>query len=318
VNAPLSELLRQQADPSREWVEQAIFGTSEPGQIAQCISSSVRELVGVPVRGGTFYGASAGCVFGLELTDGRSVVCKVYQAHWEMPFLQATQRVQRAVRSRGFACPAPIAGPVRLGRGLVTLESFLPDSGMSRPDGACLGRSSTGLAQLIAAASGVDHDALDRHPFRIDPGQIYPTPHSPIFDLAGTTGGAEWIDEIARSAWQQRESHDLPQVISLAPEAVAAGQSAATWRSTGEADDRNAPDADEIDRFLHSFGAARGAALSPSEWSAARGATVWVMAYAARCEHALEQRTPYRRHRARHWLETQAERLLAAGGSAHQ
>jgi Phosphotransferase enzyme family len=344
VNAPLSELLRQQADPAREWVEQAIFGTSDPGQIARCISSSVRELVGVPVRGGTFYGASAGCVFGLELTDGRSLVCKVYQAHWEMPFLQATQRVQRAVRLRGFACPAPIAGPVRLGHGLVTLESFLPDSGLSRPDGTFLGRSSTGLAQLIAAAAGVDHDGLDRHPFRIDPGQIYPTPHSPIFDLAGTSGGAQWIDDIARSAWRQRESHDLPQVIahmdwsarnvrfdqfgisavydwdslSLAPEAVAAGQSAATWRSTGEAEDRHAPGADEIDRFLHSFGAARGTPLSASEWSAARGAAVWVMAYAARCEHALEQRTPYRRHRARDWLETQAERLLTAGGSVDQ
>jgi hypothetical protein len=34
------------------------------------------------------------------------------------------------------------------------------------------------------------------------------------------------------------------------------------------------------------------------------------MAYAARCEHALEQRTPWRRTRARDWLRTQASLLL--------
>jgi Phosphotransferase enzyme family len=344
MSIPLPDLLRQHGDPAREWVEQAVFGTSDPDQIAEYIAGTVQKLTGVPVRGGLFYGASSGCVFGLELADGQSLVCKAYQAHWELPFLQATQRVQQAVHGRGFACPAPIADPVPLGRGLVTLESFLPDPGMTRPDDALLGRSSAGLAQLIAAARDVEHDDLDRHPFRIPPGQLYPTPHSPIFDLAGTSGGAEWIDDIARAAWRQRESHHLPLVIahmdwsarnvrvdrhgisavydwdslSLAPEAVAAGQSAATWRSTGEDDDRRAPDGDEIDRFLRAFGVARGAAFSASEWSAARGAAVWVMAYSARCEHALEQRTPYRRHRARHWLETQAAHLLTADGSANQ
>jgi hypothetical protein len=342
VIVALPELLRQQADPSREWVERAIFGTSEPDQIAECIAAAVHDLVGVPVRGGMFYRASAGCVFGLELADGRLLVCKVYQAHWEMHFLQATQRVQRALRLGGFPCPAPIAGPVRVGRGLATLESFLPDSGMARPhDNALLERSVAGLVQLIAAARSVDQGGLDRHPFRMAPGQLYPTPHSPIFDLAGTSTGADWIDDIARAAWRQRQRADLPLVIahmdwsarnvrldqrgvsavydwdslSLAPEAVVAGQSAATWRSTGDADDRHAPDGDEIGRFLDAFGTARGGLFSDSEWSAARGAAVWVMAYAARCEHALEARTPYVRRRARDWLASQAELLLAVGRS---
>jgi hypothetical protein len=190
VTTPLPDLLRQQGDPSRQWVEQAIFGTSEPDQIAECITGAVHDLVGVPVRGGVFYGASAGCVFGLELADDQLLVCKVYQAHWEMPFLQATQRVQRILRLRGFPCPDPIAGPVRVGRGLAALESFLPDSGMARPDdNALLERSVAGLVELIAAARGVDHGGLDRHPFRTAPGQIYPTPHSPIFDLVGTSPG---------------------------------------------------------------------------------------------------------------------------------
>jgi len=42
----------------------------------------------------------------------------------------------------------------------------------------------------------------------------------------------------------------------------------------------------------------------------AHAAAVWVMAYAARCEHALERRTAWRRTQAREWLATQAQLLL--------
>jgi hypothetical protein len=305
--------------------------------MADLIAHAIMELIGVPVAESTFYGASSGCVLGIRLADGQLVVCKVYQPHWELPFLQAVQRTQRAVHQSGFPCPLPLAGPVPLGLGLATLESNLPDPGQSRPDDdGLLERSSSGLVQLIGAARGVAPNGLDLHPFRLAPDALYPTPHSPIFDLPGTSEGAEWIDEIARAAWSRRESGDFPAVIahldwsarnvrldrhgltavydwdslSLAPETVAAGQAAATWRSTGESDDVVAPGSDEIERFLAAFGAARGRPLSTSELSAACGAATWVMAYTARCEDALEQRTPYRRDRARRWLRTQAGRLL--------
>jgi hypothetical protein len=167
-------------------------------------------------------------------------------------------------------------------------------------------------------------------------GDLYPTPHSPIFDFDATREGAAWIDEIAREARAERDSGDLPLVIahmdwsarnvrldrhgvtavydwdslSMAPEAVAAGQAAATWRSTGETGDGVAPGSGEIEDFLEAFGVARGVPLVPGELSAARAAAVWVMAYSARCEHALEQRTPYIRQRARDWLGSQARQLL--------
>jgi hypothetical protein len=334
---PLPDLLRRHADASTAWVERAIFGTSDPDQMADLVGQVVSDLLGAPVSGGTFYGASAGGVLGLHLTDGRSVVLKAYQPHWERPFLQATQRVQRAVHQSGFPCPAPIAGPVPFGHGLATLESFLPDPGLHRPEGdELLERSSSGLVRLLRAAGGENADGLDLDPFRIAPGDLYPTPHSPIFDFLGTNEGAEWIDEIARAAWVQRERADGPPVIahmdwsarnvrfnergicavydwdslSLASEAVVAGQSAATWRSTSSTGDVPSPVAAEIERYLAAFGAARGTPLSASELSAARSAAVWVMAYSARCEHALELRTPYVRHRARHWLRTESSQLL--------
>ena len=320
-----------------DWVERVIFGTTDADQMATLIARTVDDLLGVAVDGGVFYGASAGCVLGLHLTDGRSVVLKAYQPHWELPFLQATQRVQRAVHQSGFPCPSPIAGPVPFGHGLATLESFLPDPGRHRPEGdELLERSSSGLVRLLRAAGGEKADGLDLHPFRIAPGDLYPTPHSPGFDFPGTSEGAEWIDEIARAAWVQRERADGPAVIahmdwsarnvrfnehgigavydwdslSLASEAVVAGQSAATWRSTGSTADVLAPGSAEIERYLAAFGAARGTPLSASELSAARSAAVWVMAYSARCEHALELRTPYVRHRARHWLRTESSQLL--------
>jgi hypothetical protein len=319
------------------WVERVIFGTTDTDRRAALIARTVDDLLGVAVEGGIFYGASAGCVLGLHLSDGRSVVLKAYQPHWELPFLQATQRVQRAVHQSGFPCPAPIAGPVPFGHGLATLESFLPDPGLHRPEGdELLERSSSGLVRLLRAAAGENVDGLDLHPFRVAPGDLYPTPHSPVFDFPGTKEGAEWIDEIARAAWEQRERAEGPAMtahmdwsarnvrfnehgvcavydwdsLSLASEAVVAGQSAATWRSTGSAGDVLAPGSVEIERYLAAFGAARGTPLSASDLSAARSAAVWVMAYTARCEHALELRTPYVRHRARHWLRTESSQLL--------
>ena len=80
-----------------DWVERVIFGTTDADQMATLIARTVDDLLGVAVDGGVFYGASAGCVVGLHLADGRSVVLKAYQPHWVLPFLRATQRVQRAV-----------------------------------------------------------------------------------------------------------------------------------------------------------------------------------------------------------------------------
>jgi outer membrane protein assembly factor BamB len=64
-----------------DWVERVIFGTTDADQMATVIERTVDDLLGVAVDGGVFYGASAGCVLGLHLTDGRSVVLKAYQPH---------------------------------------------------------------------------------------------------------------------------------------------------------------------------------------------------------------------------------------------
>jgi hypothetical protein len=337
VTTPLADLLRSH-DVASGALEQEVFGTTDPDVIAGLVADAAHQSLDVAVDGGLFYAASAGCVFGLHLADGRSVVLKAYQSRWEQPFLRAVQRVQAGVAGRGFPCPVPLAEPVALARGWATVESFLPDPGQRLPrDSVGLEASSGGLARLVELARGLPRDDLERHPFRFDAGDLYPTPHNPIFDLPGTGAGAEWIDEWAGLAWSRRNAGALPEVIAyldwsarnvrttqagvvvavydwdsvaLASEAVTAGQAAATWRSTSETLDVQAPEAEEIDRFIVAFGQARGRAFSPLEVDVARAAAVWLLAYTARCEHALEQRTEWRRTRARSWLRTEAGALL--------
>lgn len=337
VTGPLADLLRSHPAGSDDPVERAIFGTTDAGTIASLVAGTAGDQLGVPVDGGIFYAASSGCVFGLHLADGRSVVLKAYQSHWELPFLRAVQRIQRAVAASRFPCPVPLAAPVAVGHGWATMESLLPDPGQRLPleDGS-LERSSSGLLRLVEAARGVDPDGLELHPYRKAEGELYPTPHNPIFDFPRTKEGAEWIDAWARLASSRLSGCSLTSVIAhldwsarnvrldrtgvvavydwdslgLAPEAVVAGQDAATWRSTGETLDVRGPDAAEIERFIASYGDARGTPFSALEIEVARAAAVGVMAYAARCEHALEQRTPWKRERARRWLRSQAGLLL--------
>jgi len=110
VTVPLADLLATH-DVASGHVERAIFGTGEAGPIAALITRTAQQQLGTPVTGGLFYAASAGCVFGLALEDGRSVVLKAYQSHWEERFLRAVQQVQRAVAATGFPCPARAAWP---------------------------------------------------------------------------------------------------------------------------------------------------------------------------------------------------------------
>jgi hypothetical protein len=337
VIRPLADVLRQQLSVAARPVERSIFGTADADEVADMVSRSAGEQLGVPVVGGEFYTASSGCVVGLHLADGRVVVLKAYQPHWEPAFLQAVQRVQGVVSQSGFPCPLPLAGPFPVGHGWATVETHMADPGQVRPLGDwAVPLSSGALVQLLRTADAVEGAGLEAHPFRIAPGDLYPTPHSPIFDLSSTGAGAEWIDDFARVSWQRRTPVGLSQHVGhldwsannvrlgpqgvtavydwdslgLASHAVTAGQAAATWRATGDPDDPPRPDAAEIDRFIEAFAGARGQAFSSQELVAARAAAVWVMAYTARCEHALEMSTQWVRTQAREWLRAHGTALL--------
>lgn len=181
-------------------VARTVFGTSDPTQIADAILAVCIEHLRSPARVLVFSAVSVGCVFGIELDDGRRIVVKAYQPRWRSEFLRAVVAAQRVLAATGFPCPEPVAGPVHMLGSRALVESFLQDPGQSAVEAKMLATSARGLARQVAACRGLGLDPLRRHPMDSEGDALYPHPHSPIFDFDATTRGAEWIDALARSA----------------------------------------------------------------------------------------------------------------------
>jgi len=299
-------------------VERAVFGTAAPEEISRFLTSFCERETGASVTGGLFYRASAGCAAGVALDSGDRVVVKAYQPRWTGGFLTAVAEVQSHLARAGFPCAEPLSGPVPLSSytaGLATLERYLADPGMTPLKGPVDRKAAAnGLARQIQLSRHLDVQALKTHPLATASGGLYPAPHSPLFDFDATAAGAEWIDEMARQAAQLRASDSsapLPahtdwcarnirvrdgrligafdwDSLSLVPETTAVGQAAATWPVTSEPGGSVFPDANEVAAFATDYEAARGGTLTRLQRHAVAGAALWVLAYTARCEHALE------------------------------
>jgi hypothetical protein len=299
-------------------VEQAVFGTGDAEGIAATVREFCRERLGEGPVGGLFYRASAGCVVGLRLASGTDVVLKAYQERWTAEFLTTVQLVQRAAGQGGLPCAQPLLPPAPLpGRSnLGMFETWLEDPGM-QPLKTPAERlaSAAGLAHQIAACAHVrGQGALAEHPLRSSETQLYPEPHSPLFDFSLDTASAQWIDELAREArrlrdgtveelrpahldWSARNirvgADGLSAVydwdsVALATESTAIGQAAATWCVTSEPDGSDFPTREEIVLYIDAYEQSAERRLSDEQRRAAAAAAAWVFAYTARCEHSLE------------------------------
>ena len=60
--------------------------------------------------------------------------------------------------------------------------------------------SARGLARLVSLKNGIDPAGLGANPMALPDTDLYPSPHSPLFDFERTAAGAQWIDEIAAAA----------------------------------------------------------------------------------------------------------------------
>lgn len=309
-------------------VELGVFGTADPESAAGYLETFAEGALGTAVGDGLFYGSSAGCVAGVLLDDGRRVVIKAYQQQWGMTFLAAVRRVQEHLVEAGFPCPRPILGPQPAGPALATVEDLVPDPGMKTlTTDAEMAASAGGLARQVALCRGLTEPALrDDHPLRAPAAGLYPQPHNPIFDFSLRDDDAHWIDELAVTAksalgdasdrsstvahtdWSARNvrieegrllvAYDWDS-LSVVSEPVAVGQAAATWRSTGEASDPIAPGPDEVRAYLSVYETTAGRRYTTSENRLAMAAALWVLAYTARCEHALEAATGKQVERSR-------------------
>jgi Ser/Thr protein kinase RdoA (MazF antagonist) len=318
-------------------VEQAVFGTTDPEVIASAFDALLRASCGAPIQP-LAYRSSVGCVLEVELADGVRVVVKAYQARWHAPFLAAVHRVQHHLLGRGIPCPEPVAGPLPILRGLALIDARLPDPGIRPPTPTMLPISAAGLADVIHASRGVDPSDLSPHPMDAsDQGGLYPTPHSPIFDFGATVDGAEWIDELASAAREVRDERPGERVIAhsdwsarnvrmdeqrllavydwdslaVVPEPVAVGQAAATWSAID--DGQPAPTCQEIAAYAYAYERARGRPFTEHEMRTLGAAALYVLAYTARCEHAVDPDEQVHR-RARPRLRVDGTALLDLPG----
>ena len=265
--------------------------------------------------------ASAGCVLGIKLESGDNVVIKAYQSRWDAPLLAAVQAVEARVANEGLPCPRPLAHPTQIREGrsnLAVVETWLPDPGM-QPGGSAAARrvSAHGLARQIDVCRDLPGvGALANHPLRSDGDTLYGVPHSPLFDFDTTATGAEWIDDILRRAKTFRQQDMAPPVVAhtdwsarnvrfdekellavydwdsvaLATESTALGQAAMTWSVTADPGGTAFPDLDSVLAYCDDFERARTSPFTARQRRATHGAAVYLLAYAARCEHSLAVR----------------------------
>jgi hypothetical protein len=193
-------------DRGTDMVEQAVFGTADSEVIASGFEEAVRGILMLQIDEVMFYETSVGCVVGLRLEHGSQVVMKAHQRRWSDGFLRATQHVQGFIAAAGFPCPRPLAGPTNVLGGLAVIESYLSDPGRRPTTEPMLAISAAGLARQINLCRGLAVAGLGPHPMDAEQ-DLYPLPHSPIFDFEATAAGAEWIDRLARAARTVRDEH---------------------------------------------------------------------------------------------------------------
>jgi hypothetical protein len=274
---------------------------------AEEIRARVRELE--PTTEEIFhFGCSVGATFGVRLEDGSQIALKLHRLFDDREYFRAVQRVQAALRRDGFPAPRPI----RAGRAF-TVEEWVEDGAfLDAHDERVRRTMATVLRRLVevASASGVK----PRRASLREEGALWPKPHNALFDFAATTDGAEWIDEVgARAAgvprlglevvghldWAAKHVRFDPELRATAVydwdsvttelEPVVAGQAAASFTYTEELDQPVArwPTPDESIAFLSDYADVRGAPFNKAERRAAGAACVYLLAYAARCHHAV-------------------------------
>jgi hypothetical protein len=298
-------------------IEESVFGSGDSSEISGMVDRFCEQHLESAATECLFYRASVGCVIGLALANGKQVVLKVYQERWPKRFLDAVRTIQGHLARHGFPCAQPLLAATPLGGGrtnLVITETWRPVPGMA-PIGGARARmiSVEGLARQVDLCRGFgDLPGLSEHPQGEPAAELYPEPHSPLFDFAGTAEGAEWIDAFAARGREQRATDDSGLVVAhtdwcarnvritdhleavydwdslaLVTESTAVAQAATTWTVTSEPGGSAFPPAAEIAAYLKQFQVATGRRWSREQWRAAGGAASYLLAYVARCEHAL-------------------------------
>ena len=309
------------SDPA---LARSVLGTDDPRRIADALGSFCASRLGSSVRRVLFCEISVGAAFGLLLGDGRRVFLKAHPPARGPNFLRAVHRPQGHLARRGFPCPGPVVGPEPFLSGHATVDEYA-DAGSYRDahDPAIRREMARALARQVELCSGLPGvGALAEGGMRWPEGPqgaLWPEPHNVLFDFEATAQGAGWIDRIALAARRARpegageivvghrdwsakhfrfeDRGGAPRLrvvydwdaLSADREPIIVGFAAATFTATWYLKVRSrAPSPWEAERFVSEYEGARGEPFSGPERSAAFCTAVYMMAYVARCEHAVD------------------------------
>ena len=296
-------------------VERAVLGTDDPTEIERLVSAISRRALRAEIVACVFYEGGVGCVFGLELADGRRAVVKVHPAGVSQPRLRAVVDVQRHLADAGFPCPTPLADPVEVGPSWATFEELVPRESHRNGHEPVVRRAmASTLWSLVDTARrfAAERD-LGRGLLRgVPPEQLWPEPHDARFDFERTARGAEWIDAMAQRA-RERLAEAAGEVVvghsdwsvknfafsgdqvaavydwdSLAVdfEPVFVGQAVPAFPATWYIETAVAPTPEEAAAFVREYESARGRSFTAAEMELVRAAADYAMAYSARCAHS--------------------------------
>lgn len=203
--------------------------------------------------------------------------------------------------------------PAAIANGFATVDELVDDGSFADPHQPHIRRvMARGLARLAELTRPLGQPRALRHSWSLWDGDGLwpPSAHSPVFDFAATTPGAQWIDEIAAEAksaipggeqvvvhsdWSSKHfrfgsDHEITVVydwdsLTLETEVQALGTAAATFTANFELDVRHAPSPREVTSFIEEYSAVRQTPLRGDEVLGAHAVATYLIA--ARCEHSL-------------------------------
>lgn len=306
------------AEEQARWIAPivaAIFDTTEPATLAEVLVDAAETAVGEPVVSASFFRPGVGVVVGVQVADGRDIVLKVHRATYvSRARLEAIVRIQAALAAASSPAPAPVAGPVPLHNGWLTVEEFRPGDTADGYDRDVRRGIAEALWAFVDSARPHAGDAgIGRWLGAPPRDHLWPEPHDVRFDFPGTAAGAEWIDEAAGVAKATLASTDLPDVVGhldwrvenlgfadkevvaiydwdslgLVSEATLVGTASVAHPVDWRLDLPDPlPTLDQVDDFVAAYETTRGAAFTDEEARALRAGQLWLASYGARCQHS--------------------------------
>jgi hypothetical protein len=324
------------AEWEQPYVELAIHGTAQAQPIARAVNELCWRELGSPVADALFYRSSVTAVAGVALADGRRVVVKAHQPDRTQAHLRSALVLQRHLAATTDFAPQVIAGPLRLGSGLATVEEYR-SGGVVRDGHEPVVRWALALGLhrvIVALESFVGRVELRSMELPVD--SLWPVPHSRLFDFRATLRGADYIDDLAHAArlrmgavgrsvishndWRAEHVRFQEDEISVAydwdslcysDEATAVGAAAhmfcADWSRENVV---QAPTLEEARAFVADYESACGKSFTRAERRACGASFTYAVAYTARCGHAsgLDLREQPGNHQ--HLLATHGAGLL--------